>query len=174
MDSDAEFAVIFEDDVFFDPTKLRAVIGELTQNKSYWDIVNFDINHGGAPLTIKTLKHKHLLSVYLTEVAHSGSYMLSRKAALKLLEKALPIKMPVDHYFTRSWEFGLVFAGVENPRLVRQQYGDSDIKARELITPNNASLMFFIKKSIYKVQSGVIRFLYNISVFADLLIKDKE
>ena len=35
--------------------------------------------------------------------------------------------MPIDHYFTRSWELDIKFTGIENPRLVTQSYGDSDI-----------------------------------------------
>ena len=41
---------------------------------------------------------------------------------------ALPIKMPVDNFFRRSWEFDTIFAGVENPRLVSQSFGDSIIE----------------------------------------------
>jgi hypothetical protein len=54
--------------------------------------------------------------------------MINRKGAKNLLEKALPIKMPVDHYFTRDWELGIKFTGVENPNLVHQTFGDSDIE----------------------------------------------
>lgn len=166
LDSDAEFALILEDDINFEPAKLRSVIDELTHNQSYWDIVSFDVAHKGTPVTIKTLgRHQHL-SLYLTEVTHTGSYLLNRKAALKLLEKSLPIKMPVDHYFNRPWEFGLVFTGVENPRLVSQQRGYSDIKHRELIEHQNHGIIFKLNKMLYKMQSYTARFFYNIAIFA--------
>ncbi len=87
LDSSFEYAVIFEDDVTFDPIKLRSVIAELSQNSKDWDIVNFETSHRGWPITIKSLQNGQKLVVYLANVSHAGAYMLNRKAATKLLEK---------------------------------------------------------------------------------------
>ncbi|MEO0348073.1 MAG: glycosyltransferase family 25 protein, partial [Pseudomonadota bacterium] len=129
LDSPYRYAVIFEDDITFDSDMLKTVINELVNYHELWDVTSFELSHRGNPLTIKELSSKHKLSVYLTEVTHTGAYIINRQAAVKLLTKAFPIKMPIDHYFTRAWEFGIKFTGIENPRIVHQSFGNSDISA---------------------------------------------
>lgn len=167
LESPFEYAVIFEDDVSFDPTKLRLVIEELIQNNKYWDITSFEISHRGTPLTIKSFPDNQKLVVYLTEISHTGAYILNREAAVKLLEKALPIKMPIDHYITRGWEFGLRFTGIENPRLVYQKYGTSEINQSERLLGDNINVFSVVKKCLYKLQSYIIRFLYNLKCYVE-------
>lgn len=175
LESDFEYAIIFEDDISFEPIKVRAVIDRLIEQHKYWDMSNLEISHKGTPLTIKVLSDNQKLVVYLTEVTHAGAYIINKKAATKLLEKALPIKLPIDHYFTRSWEFGLKFTGVE-PRLVYQTFGDSDLNATKRLTVTESSdkqkvendpmqLTALIHRGAFKLQSYVIRFLYNLKCY---------
>lgn len=169
LNSNFEYAVVFEDDVKFDPATLRPIIDLLIKNNKYWDISTFEVAHNGMPLTIKQLSDPYKLVVYLTEISHTGAYIINRNAAQKLLEKALPIKMPIDHYFTRTWEMGLKFTGVE-PRLVHQQYGDSVINQTDVsghATTYEVIVSGFYK-SIFKLQSYVIRFLYNLKLYFEL------
>lgn len=160
-----EFALIFEDDITFDQQKLKPIVQDLTNNNELWDIVNFDIHHRGLPLTIKELSNQQKLVVYLTEVTHTGAYMMNREAAKKLLAKALPIRMPIDHYFTRAWEFDMKFTGVENPRLVHQTFGDSQITTTNHISEEKLTILEKVKHSMYKVQACSIRFLYNLKLY---------
>jgi glycosyl transferase family 25 len=166
LQSDFEFAMIFEDDVSFDPKNLKIVIDDLVKNKELWDIVSFEIHRNGRiPLTIKKLVNDHHLCVFLTKATHSGAYMINRKGAKNLLEKALPIKMPVDHYFTRDWELGIKFTGVENPNLVHQTFGDSDIKRTTKVQSEKISAITVFHHTLYVVQSYVIRFFHNLKVY---------
>ena len=167
LESPFEYAVVFEDDVNFDPPKLRTVINDLTKNGKEWDISSFEISHSGTPLTIKTFQDGQKLVVYLTEISHTGAYILNRDAAVKLLEKALPIKMPIDHYMTRGWEFGLKFTGIENPRLVHQQYGTSEINQTNHLLGSDDNVFSVVKKCLYKLQSYIIRFFYNLKCYVE-------
>jgi glycosyl transferase family 25 len=165
LQSPFKFALVFEDDVSFSPQELSETVHHLIapEQVGLWDINSFELNHRGMPLTIKKLPHHQSLCLYLTPVTHTGAYLINRKAAQALLEKALPIKMPVDHYFTRVWEFSLKFTGIE-PRLVKQSYGDSEI--RSLNSPNpSPSLYFLFQRAIYLFQSQAIRFFYNLKVY---------
>lgn len=127
LDSEDEFAIVLEDDVEFDQKLLEKVVSELIKKKRLWDIVSFELNHHGLPIKIKKIDNNYLCS-YLTNVKHSGAYIINRGAAKKFLSKIFPIKMPIDHYFTRAWEFGVNFLGVE-PRIVKQVFKKSEIKA---------------------------------------------
>lgn len=170
LESNNEFAVVFEDDVDFNPTTLKNIIAELQQNKNLWDVVTFEISHNGTPLTIKKLdSSQHKLSVYLTEISHTGAYILNRKAAQKLVQKFLPIKMPVDHYMTRSWEFDLKYTGIE-PRIVYQNYGDSYINATQSAHKELAYLdpLDYLNHGLYKIQSYTTRFFYNLKLYLNV------
>jgi GR25 family glycosyltransferase involved in LPS biosynthesis len=127
LESDDEFALIFEDDASFDAKESAEIIKSLVEKKDLWDVVGLELNHRGFPVKIASLPNGRFLAAYLTDVKHAGCYMINRQAARRLLEKFYPIKMPVDHYYTASWEFGLKFAGVE-PRPVKQKFEYSQIK----------------------------------------------
>jgi glycosyl transferase family 25 len=171
LKSDNEFAIIFEDDVKFDPDELSQTIKSVIEKKSLWDIANFETKHRGCPIRISKLNDdkydenhdgkyetKYLVR-YLTNVTHAGCYLINRKAAHELLLKFYPIKMPVDHYFTTCWEFDLRFAGIE-PRIVSQKFGNSQIKTlppRKIKTP-----WVLIVNAIYSIHRAVFHFTYNI------------
>lgn len=165
LKSELEFAIIFEDDISFDPQKVRSVIDDLLEVATLWDVVTLEPRHRGSPLTIKKLKNDQKLVVYLAEVTHSGAYIINRKAAENLLKKALPIRIPLDHYFTRGWELDLKFTGIENPRLIKQRLVESDIGKTQVMSGDEVSYIHKLKKSMYKLQSYVIRFLYNCKIY---------
>jgi glycosyl transferase family 25 len=163
LKSTFKFAVIFEDDVSFEPKKLKVFIEDVLKNSDLWDVVNFE-THGNRrmPVSIKTLVNNHQLCLYLSKSTHTGCYMINRKAAKHLLQKALPIKMPVDHYFTRSWELGVRYTGVENPMLVHQTFGDSDINNTKKITDERINPLVLLKTLMCTTQTSIIRFVYNV------------
>ncbi len=166
LKSNYKYALVFEDDVSFEPNKLKVVMEDLFKNSDLWDVVNFEIHSDPRmPVSIKTLVNNHQLYLYLSKSTHTGCYMINRKAAKHLLEKALPIKMPVDHYFTRSWELGVRYTGVENPMLVHQTFGDSDIKQTKILADENISTLVLLKSIMCTTQTSIIRFLYNLKEY---------
>lgn len=165
LKSGHKYALVLEDDMQFDPAKLRGVIEQLQFYPHLWDITSFEVSHRGAPVDLAKLGGTDLV-LYLTRVSHIGAYIINRDAAQKLLARALPIQMPIDHYFTRSWEFGLIFAGVE-PRAV-QQVGASEIKGTKVSIPHEVDPSEQVYRSYYEVQSGIIRFFYNLKLFFTL------
>ena len=158
LESDNEFAVIFEDDAQFDPKELSEIITSVIEKKHLWDIVGFELNHHGNPMKIANISLKKSLVLYMTNVKHSGAYIINRKAAYRLLQKIYPIKMPVDHYYTRSWEFGLAFCGVE-PRVVTQKVGESQIKSADY--KKIKSFNVIATNAIYNICTSLIYTLYN-------------
>lgn len=162
LESDNEFALIFEDDVKFDPKELAEVIKSAIKNQSLWDILDFELNHYGYPQKIAKLALGKFLVFYMTNVKHAGAYLLNRSAAKKMLEKFYPIKMPLDHYFTRSWEFGLRFCGVE-PRIVEQKFGDSQIKCDETEKFEDAKTLAV--NVAYNVYTAFMQTAYNFLLY---------
>ncbi|MDR2724282.1 MAG: glycosyltransferase family 25 protein [Holosporaceae bacterium] len=162
LESDNEFAVIFEDDVQFNPQELLETIELLIIRKTLWDIANFETKHRGCPVKISKLNnHKHLV-FYLTNVTHAGCYMVNRNAAHQLLKKFYPIKMPLDHYFTSAWEFNLKFVGIE-PRMVLQKFGNSQIKTSS--SEKIKTVKIRIISAGYNIQRAIFHFIYNLYCF---------
>ncbi|MBR1734202.1 MAG: glycosyltransferase family 25 protein [Alphaproteobacteria bacterium] len=162
LESDSEFALIFEDDVKFSPEKLQNIIPKILANESLWDIVSFELNHYGHPQKIARLSEIEFLTFYITNVKHSGSYIIKRIAAKKLLEKFYPIKMPFDHYFTRSWEFELKFCGVE-PRIIEQKFGNSQIK--NIKTKHYEDEKTLVINMLYNIYTAFIQTAYNFLLY---------
>ncbi|MDR1982749.1 MAG: glycosyltransferase family 25 protein [Holosporaceae bacterium] len=158
LESDNEFAIIFEDDVQFDPQELSETIKSVVEKKSIWDIANFETKHWGWPINIsELLSRKHLVN-YLFNVTHAGCYLINRRAARELLKKFYPIKMPLDHYFTSVWEFDLKFVGIE-PRMVLQKFGGSQIKILNSTKRKNPIIL--MASAIYNFQRAIYHFTYN-------------
>jgi len=155
LKSDYEYAFIFEDDVSFDPRQVKEVYNELLEKKQLWDISSLDINHRGSPVMISKLSNNLNLVIYKYKVTNAGCYIINRTAALQLLKYAYPIKMPIDHYFTRTWELKLKFTGVE-PRIVRQTFGDSYINSHEELY--NRTVNVKLHRVIYEIKTAVIRY----------------
>ncbi len=70
--------------------------------------------------------------------------------------------MPVDHYFLRSWEFDVKFAGIE-PRIVYQTFGDSEINNVK-DTKNIKEKKDKLQKFVFIIKTEIIRFIYNLKV----------
>lgn len=167
LESGDEFALVFEDDVSFNPEELQEMIGRLIKHKHLWDIVGLELLHDGNPLKLITLSIRSSLCIYLTQVTHAGAYLINRKAALALLEKMYPIKMPVDHYITLSWEFGTKFCGIE-PRFVHQKFGDSQIKVGEPQKLSFGDMLgedLLLTHFVYHFYTSAMKTLYNMYTY---------
>lgn len=166
LKSNYEFAVLFEDDVSFNPKELKEVIQTLTKHADLWDVCSFEQSYKSSPLSIKEFTNLNKnLSIYISRTMHTGAYMINRKAAHKFIEKAYPIKIPVDHYFNRAWEFDIKFTGIE-PQIVFQTFGDSEIRtgARNY-KEKESSILTYISKRIYKFKTSIMVFLYNSKLY---------
>lgn len=166
LNSDNEFAVVFEDDVEFDPDELRHYIQQAIAHKKNWDIVNFELIHNGMPV-----KMFDRFVCYLTNVKHSGCYLINRYAARKFLEKFYPIKMPLDHYFTASWEFDVKQLGVE-PRIVHQRGLPSQIKGQD--SKKIRSFSIRLKNAVYHIKRETINFVYNAWIKLSFMLNKKN
>jgi len=167
LESEYEFALIFEDDVVFNPHELKECVDKAIEKKNLWDILSFEMIHDGLSLKVANLYEDKQISLYLASVKHSGCYLINRGAAKRLLEKFFPIIMPFDHYFTASWEFDIKFAGVE-PRIVKQGFGNSQIKSEPSKKSNDRRIK--LSNSVFNICRSIIGFIYNLYLYVKNLI----
>ena len=127
LKSKYSYALVFEDDVSFDPSELKELIDSLIECNDKWDFVNVDPHRPGWPKVIRKLSGKFNLTAPRQKIFLADCYLINRKAAASLIKHALPIRMPVDHYINRSWELGYKFRCID-PKIVSQTFGGSDIQ----------------------------------------------
>lgn len=186
LKSNYQFALIFEDDVAFNPATLKSVLRQLRNHSEQWDIVGFNLSHSFPALNLFRVDDRHHVVIYLTHIVNAGAYLINKKAAQHLIRLALLMKQPVDEYFTRGWELDLKFLGVE-PRLVIQAKArlPSDIEKSQPLpqshflfdgnTLNKPQQLkkqesfshHFIRKSI-EYQTKLIHFCYNLKLYLSI------
>ena len=72
LQSEAKYALVFEDDVIFDPVKIKKIVDDLIKIPETWDVVSFEMIHHGMPLAVTEFSENHDLSLYLFRVSHTG------------------------------------------------------------------------------------------------------
>ena len=159
LQSRHSYALIFEDDVEFEPKKLKKLVDLLLASSADWDFVNIDVNRHGFSKPVKQLSRLFKLVKFRTRVANASCYLINRKSALEFVKRAFPISMPVDHYMMRPWEFGIRIRGV-TPQLVHQSFGDSEIKKQE--TKHSTPFAYVITSVFYQITAEVMSFISSI------------
>lgn len=109
--SEAQFAMVLEDDVLLQPS-LPAVLQGLMQHPTRWDVVKLSAVHRGTPQPYLELAPGHQLAVMLSRCTGSSAYLMNRHAAQAYLREPgglLPMQLPYDHVFDQGWRFGLKF-----------------------------------------------------------------
>lgn len=154
LNSNHSYALIFEDDVDFEPAKLKTLIDILVRKSGEWDMVNIDVNRHGFAKPVTRLSRLFKLVQFRSRVANTSCYIINRNAANELLKKALPIAMPVDHFTMRPWEFGIKIRGV-TPQIVHQSFGDSEIAQQESKS-TNIPFIYKVTSLFYQITADIM------------------
>ena len=166
LNSPYEHAIIFEDDIDFDPGLLEKTVHALVKKKSLWDICNLDIREKGERMWLYrklTSAGTRELRMYYQGVYCGDAYIINRRAAKHLVAKALPLVMTVEDYFARGWEFGLRYTALF-PRLVYQQSTPSVLAAQPRVEPQEHEHVWprlaALSGRIYRLKTGLARMIY--------------
>ena len=109
--SDAEFALVLEDDVLLQDS-LPAVLQGLMKHRTRWDVAKLSAVHRGTPQPYLEVAPGHQLAVMLSRCTGSSAYLMNRQAAEAYLREPgglLPMQLPYDHVFDQGWRFGIKF-----------------------------------------------------------------
>lgn len=106
LEAGDELAVICEDDIT--PThELATVVSSAWRYRHLWDILRLSGFHDSHPQKVCSLGDNHHLAVSMTRLCGTGCYAVTRDAAKVLVEKLLPMRVPIDHALDREWFYGL-------------------------------------------------------------------
>lgn len=125
LDSDQEYGLILEDDISFCPGFTEIIKRAITTIP--FDILRLStVNSGRWSKTIH-LQQNYYAGVAFTREKGAGAYVINRKAALRMVQRYLPMKLPYDHRFDLEWLDGLLTYGV-SPSPVTQRGFETQIQ----------------------------------------------
>jgi len=97
--SDADAALILEDDVVFHDVFLEALDAALSV-APHWDIVRFNAIRAKMPIR-QGIVGRYRLNAYLGPFTGNGAYLINRETAMRLSQALLPMTRPLDHELNR-------------------------------------------------------------------------
>lgn len=106
LDSDADFALILEDDVTFAEDAMDS-IGRAMDQADCWDILRLTTVNSGRKFAIRPLGNGRNLAMCLTREKGAGAYIINRKAAKWMIQRLLPIRLAYDIAFDLEFLHGL-------------------------------------------------------------------
>ena len=125
QDDKVDMALVLEDDAVISPDLLD-VLPRLEKLKSRFDVINLH-NRKLRPLVdIAQISDSHRLTTTRYNAIGTESYVISRKAAKRLLEVSFPMVFEVDLLINRWWDHGLQTLVVQ-PSLVHEDSDESTI-----------------------------------------------
>lgn len=114
LESDLDYAVIAEDDA--SPRRdLQATLEAAIRLGGAWDLLRLCGFHDPHPLPFARLDDpaRSRMSIALTRLCGTGAYLVNRRGAARLVERLLPMRLPIDHAIDREWVLGLRAAIVQ-------------------------------------------------------------
>lgn len=118
LESDADHALILEDDLIFDEDLVATLNAALDECRS-WDILRLSSVNRGKKFKLKPLTALRNLSVSLTREKGSGAYVINRRAAQWIAEQLVPMRLPYDLAFDLEHLAGLRGLFID-PQPIRQ------------------------------------------------------
>jgi glycosyl transferase family 25 len=160
LENNEPYALIAEDDAKAH-LETHKVVEEALSLKNNIDILRLSSVHRGTPLKIRKLSHGFKLTACLTRQTGAGAYVVSRKAAQKLIDKLLPMFLPYDHALDREWFYGMNSAFITPSPINQHTDTDTQIKAT-----SNYKLPFlkrYISVFPFRAYNEITRFFCRIS-----------
>ena len=165
-----DLAMILEDDIqlLYDFPK---IIEQATKLSDRWDILRLSGNHSGLPLKVTRLTDKNYLCCNLGRQTGAGAYVVNRKAATRMLEQLLPMKLPYDHAFDREWLWGAKALFVNPPSTSQRSGFGSNISSE---TDYRLPLMHRTPAFLYRFTNELMRVAFRSLQFLQLKLSRKK
>lgn len=126
MGSDADIALILEDDVVFEKDFLEA-IDEAIVNGCDWDLLRLTTVSNGRKFPFRKLVGGRSLAIALTREKGSGAYLVNRRAG-KWISKLIPMRLAYDIAFDLEYLAGLKAAFIYPLCATQDADGESQIQ----------------------------------------------
>lgn len=139
-DGEAPGAIVFEDDIVAAPG-LKAVLQSLSRIELGESVVKLYAPNMGLRRVRAQLPFAHKLVAPWVAPACTTGYVISRAAARKMADQALPFARPVDLDIKHWWEFGITVLAVSPSLVVPADHDDSSIETGRRMTRRQFNLL---------------------------------
>ncbi len=156
-----DVALVLEDDAVFDPILLGQLITQSIDHAHKWDVLNLQNSHRSLPIPLQKLMSKYTIVQFFGHIGGAGAYLINRKAANNYINYFFPICLQYDHFYTRSWEFDILFRGIK-PSPVRQVFEKSYINTSPVMQETQLDKKSILKKFMFSSSSAIRQVLRNI------------
>lgn len=123
LDSDADLALILEDDAWFQPDFIDTLDRAAGQRR-LWNILRLTTVSKGRKYPVSDLGNGHSIAIALTREKGSGAYVIDRAAARWFVEKLVPMRLAWDIAYDLEYFAGLRASFIEPP--VASQISDEE------------------------------------------------
>lgn len=163
IDSDADFALILEDDVIFADDFLRTIDQAICHARN-WDILRLTTVNDGRKFPFRTLSSTRQLAISLTREKGAGAYIINRKAGHWISVKLLPMRLAYDIAFDLEFLAGLKAAFVHP--LCATQDADNDSQIQCNIRAYRLPRWRYLTVLPYRAYLEIMRFLCRSALLA--------
>jgi glycosyl transferase family 25 len=111
IESDADFALILEDDVTLNDG-LASLIDSALKHRHAWNLLRLSTVNSGKWWPVIKLGDEFNLAVCLTREKGAGGYMVDRHAAAQMVRHLLPMRLAWDIAFDLEWFLGFKTLGI--------------------------------------------------------------
>ena len=139
-DGDAPGAIVFEDDIAATPG-LKAVLQCISRIELGESVVKLYAPNMGLRRVRAQLPFAHELVAPWVAPACTTGYVISRSAARKMVDQALPFARPVDLDIKHWWEFGITVLAVSPSLVVPADRDDGSIETGRRMTRRQFNLL---------------------------------
>lgn len=116
-DSSEKMIAVLEDDIRIS-SELKTILNEIEESTVHFDIVFLGTAFNGRGLVqIEPLNNRYYFSLSLSREVGTWGYVITRKAAIKFLEKIPDVQGPIDDALHAYWYHGLM-TYILHPQLV--------------------------------------------------------
>lgn len=98
LESDADFALILEDDLTF-PNDFPDILSAAMANGKDWDLLRLSTVNDGLRLPFKSITETHTLAIPMMREKGAGAYMINRRAARWITRRLVPMRLAWDIAF---------------------------------------------------------------------------
>lgn len=106
IEKNIEKALILEDDVILKEKNFAQLLESVVGSKTPWDVIRFIVPKRSHKIVAKIAPEYSLARVYGTQGGAFG-YIMTAKAARKMIEHTEKSWLPIDTILGRTWETGL-------------------------------------------------------------------
>jgi glycosyl transferase, family 25 len=119
MKSDADYALILEDDVTLSDG-LEPLIADALRFRADWNMLRLSTVNHGKWWPVRGLTDHSNLAICLTREKGAGGYLVDRQAAAQMIKHLLPMRLAWDIAFDLEWFLGFKTLGI-SPMPITQE-----------------------------------------------------